>query len=180
MLSLTLAPSSYKYVRPAIVTRLHPDWKRKEERLADRTSGHTQPPTHTLCISFVEKLLVSADHRKSSRSEVPLSGCEGARRGPLHHGNEEALRQRLSHGRERAHAHRGRVAGLLFKCQDRGKGKGNFEVPNSQFPEFFRARSRLYRSQILQVNTRWKALVEIYTMHSFAPFSNLKFFVKNR
>ena len=33
------------------------------------------------------------------------------------------------------------------------------------------ARSRLYRSQILQVNTRWKALVD-YTMHSFAPFWN--------
>ena len=32
-------------------------------------------------------------------------------------------------------------------------------------------RSRLYRSQILQVNIRWKALAEIYTMHSFAPFS---------
>ena len=29
------------------------------------------------------------------------------------------------------------------------KGKGNFEVPNSQFPELFRARSRLYRSLIL-------------------------------
>ena len=29
--------------------------------------------------------------------------------------------------------------------------------------------SRLYRSQILQVNTRWKALAEIYTIHSFAP-----------
>ena len=42
------------------------------------------------------------------------------------------------------------------------------------------ARSRLYRSEILQVNTRWKALAEIYTMHSFAPFSNLNFFVKNR
>ena len=41
------------------------------------------------------------------------------------------------------------------------------------------ARSRLYRNQILQVNTRWKALGEIYTMHSFAPFSNLNFFVKN-
>ena len=34
------------------------------------------------------------------------------------------------------------------------------------------ARSRLYRSQILQVNTRWKALAEIYTMHSFAPLWN--------
>ena len=27
---------------------------------------------------------------------------------------------------------------------------------------------------------RWKALDKIYTMHSFAPFSNLNFFVKNR
>merc|ERR1712078_607588 len=34
------------------------------------------------------------------------------------------------------------------------------------------ARSRLYRSRFLQVNTRWKALAEIYTMHSFAPFWN--------
>ena len=31
------------------------------------------------------------------------------------------------------------------------------------------ARFPLYRSQILQENTRWKALAEIYTMHSFAP-----------
>ena len=40
------------------------------------------------------------------------------------------------------------------------------------------ARSRLYRSRFLQVNTRWKALAEIYTMHSFAPLSNLKISVK--
>ena len=45
--------------------------------------------------------------------------------------------------------------------------------------KLYRARSRLYRSQILQVNTRWKALAEIYTMHSFAPLSNLKISVKN-
>ena len=31
-----------------------------------------------------------------------------------------------------------------------------------------RARSRLYRSQILQESMRLKALAEIYTMHSFA------------
>ena len=31
-----------------------------------------------------------------------------------------------------------------------------------------RARSRLYQSQILQENMRWKALAEIYTMHPFA------------
>ena len=36
------------------------------------------------------------------------------------------------------------------------------------------ARFPLYRSQILQENTRWKALAEIYTMHSFAPLSILK------
>ena len=44
--------------------------------------------------------------------------------------------------------------------------------------KLYRARSRLYRSQILQVNTRWKALAEIYTMHSFAPFS--KFSLETR
>ena len=38
----------------------------------------------------------------------------------------------------------------------------------------------IHRRRFLQVNTRWKALAEIYTMHSFAPFSNLNFFVKNR
>ena len=36
--------------------------------------------------------------------------------------------------------------------------------------KLYKARSRLYRSQILQVNMRWKALAEIYTMHFFAPF----------
>ena len=41
--------------------------------------------------------------------------------------------------------------------------------------KLYKARSRLYRSQILQVNTRWKALSESYTMHSFAQLYNLKF-----
>ena len=44
--------------------------------------------------------------------------------------------------------------------------------------KLYRARSRLYRSQILQVNTRWNALAEIYTKHCFAPFSKLKFLLK--
>ena len=35
--------------------------------------------------------------------------------------------------------------------------------------KLYKARSRLYRRRFLQVNTRWKALAEIYTMHSFAP-----------
>ena len=34
--------------------------------------------------------------------------------------------------------------------------------------QLYRARSRLYRSQILQVNMRLKALAEVYTMQSFA------------
>ena len=42
-----------------------------------------------------------------------------------------------------------------------------------------RARSRLYRSQILQENMRWKALAEIYTMHSFVQLCNLIFFCQN-
>ena len=48
------------------------------------------------------------------------------------------------------------------------------------FPKLRGARSRLYRRRILQVNTRWKALAEIYTMHSFGPFFNLKSSAKNR
>ena len=57
--------------------------------------------------------------------------------------------------------------------------KFKFKFPRARTYELIRARSRLYRSQILQVNTRWKALAEIYTMHSFAPFSNRKIFVQN-
>ena len=33
--------------------------------------------------------------------------------------------------------------------------------------------------KILQENMRWKALAEIYTMHSFAPFSKLNLLFKN-
>ena len=38
-----------------------------------------------------------------------------------------------------------------------------------------RARSRLYRGQILQENMRLKALAEIYAMHSFARLCNFNF-----
>ena len=47
-------------------------------------------------------------------------------------------------------------------------------------PKLRGARSRLNRRRFLQVNTRWKALAEIYTMHSFAPFLKLKISAKNR
>ena len=42
-------------------------------------------------------------------------------------------------------------------------------------PKLQGARSRLYRRRFLQVNTRLKALAEIYTMHSFARLCNLNF-----
>ena len=50
------------------------------------------------------------------------------------------------------------------------------EPPLTLGEELQTARYRLYR---LQQNMRWKALAEIYLMHSFAPVSNLKIFVKN-
>ena len=57
----------------------------------------------------------------------------------------------------------------------------NIELNFHEFsPKLRGARSRLYRRRFLQVNTRWKALAEIYTMHSFAPFLNLKISAKNR
>ena len=46
-------------------------------------------------------------------------------------------------------------------------------------PKLRGARSRLYRRRFLQVNTRWKALAEIYTMHTFAQFCNRIFLSKN-
>ena len=45
--------------------------------------------------------------------------------------------------------------------------------------ELVGARFQLYQSQTLQENTRWKALAEIYTMHSFALFSKLNFLFKS-
>ena len=54
------------------------------------------------------------------------------------------------------------------------------EPPLTLGEELQTARYRLYRSQILQQNMRWKALTEIYTMHSFAPVTNLKIFVKSK
>ena len=68
------------------------------------------------------------------------------------------------------------------RCLRRGifqsllKSEVNIEL---NFPPKLRgARSRLYRRRFLQVNTRWKARAEIYTMHSFAPCFNLKISAK--
>ena len=54
----------------------------------------------------------------------------------------------------------------------------NFRQLSNFFSKLRGARSRLYRRRFLQVNTRWKALAEIYTMHSFAPSFNLKISAK--
>ena len=53
------------------------------------------------------------------------------------------------------------------------------EPPLALGEEVQTARYRLYRSQILQQNMRWKALAEIYTMHSFAPVYKLNILFKN-
>ena len=57
--------------------------------------------------------------------------------------------------------------GLVLGCIDASKQASKVE------------RSLSLR-RFLQVNTRWKALAEIYKMHSFAPFFNLKISAKNR
>ena len=57
---------------------------------------------------------------------------------------------------------------MSFTVGERRKKKGE-EPPLTLGEELQTARYRLYRSQILQQNMRWKALAEIYTMHSFAP-----------
>ena len=49
------------------------------------------------------------------------------------------------------------------------------EDPLSSFGKIYRARCRLFRSQLLQENMRLKALAEIYTMHSSAQLCNLIF-----
>ena len=78
----------------------------------------------------------------------------------------------------RAKAHAEEQVTLILKEQQELRAKKAHEVLRSEvnielnFPPKLRgARSRLYRRRFLQVNTRWKALAEIYTMHSFAPFS---------
>ena len=49
-----------------------------------------------------------------------------------------------------------------------------------QPPEFVCPLSEAKFCKILQVNTRWKALAEIYTMDSFAPFPPVKYLAKIR
>ena len=60
--------------------------------------------------------------------------------------------------------------------------EGEAEAAGGRWPRritLFQARSRLYRKEILQENNRWKALAEIFTMHSFAQLCNLNFLSNN-
>ena len=65
---------------------------------------------------------------------------------------------------------------LIFSiaCKDTNENWVGF------FSKLRGARSRLYRRRFHEVNTRWKALAEIYTTYSFAPFFKLKISAKNR
>ena len=62
----------------------------------------------------------------------------------------------------------GKPLSLLAMCTDEEERERAEEGACEGSGKLYRARSRLYRNEILQVNMRLKALAEIYTMHSFA------------
>ena len=82
----------------------------------------------------------------------------------------ELLKQRLSLSICSLGHSSGKVVGTWQPC---GQTPQTGSVVAAVKP--WRARSRLYRNQILQVNMRLEALAEIYTVHSFAQLCNLKF-----
>ena len=55
------------------------------------------------------------------------------------------------------------------------RSRGTLGICTRRAGKLYKARSRLYRSQLLQVNTRWKAIAEIFIMHFFALVFNLNF-----
>ena len=107
-----------------------------------------QPRTSPVKFSGTETVLVARPipRHHAGRAHPPVV---------FHYGDCQTRKQRMHHGEL------SRTSTLRFRraCDEIGR-------------ELYRARSRLYRSQILQLNMRLKALVEIYTMHSFAPFRN--------
>ena len=88
---------------------------------------------------------------------------------PLLHGEKQTLLAKPRRVGSRGHARREQSHAPAAR---RGRAiRPALEVALvPQCPQ--RPRGELYRSQIVQVSIRWKALAEIYTMHSFAPFSN--------
>ena len=88
---------------------------------------------------------------------------------------ERPIRRRAGHGaafecfvashRQMAHGAPGPLSA--------GRSGRTWAICTRRAGNLYNARSRLYRSQLLQVNMRWKALAEIYIMHSFAQLCNL-------
>ena len=92
-----------------------------------------------------------------------------------------AARDERRGGRAALRQHRGRTEQRRPLAVDLGPANCTLRPIHSGMrilTKLDRARSRLYRSQILQVNMRLKALAEIYTMHSFAQLCNLIFLSK--
>ena len=86
-----------------------------------------------------------------------------------HFDREEANRRRAN--RRRSSSTRGSGSRSVRRAVDSTRGGGSPAREGSGvggFSKLRKVRSRLYRSQFLQVNMRLKALAEIYTMHSFA------------
>ena len=115
--------------------------------------GAENEPAKNFQKLFAKKMQHCYDPRRTGAAGDPRNGPPGEARRPP---------------RERA----GRAAG-------RGGGGGGPAPGGARFrSKLYRARSRLCRSQILQLNMRWKALAEIYTMHSFAQLCNRNFLSK--
>ena len=87
----------------------------------------------------------------------------------------------LPAGRMAHHAlrHRPPLPGELRRGVRDARSEVPFFLLAGTISKFYRDRSWLYQSEILQENMRLKALAEIYIMHSFAKLCNLNFLLKN-
>ena len=79
--------------------------------------------------------------------------------------NERAAARRMCPWQKKKHADRDLSAEVEI---DPGSPKFGTERLPTGCGKLYRARSRLYRNEFLQVNMPLKALAEICTMHSFA------------
>ena len=140
--------------------------------LADRTSQlRSRPPAEGLRGFAAERSSAGVMASKKDESNLMLRLMMKEREQVTP--DDKLFFQELSEYIDRMQVEVTWVANKRFEIS-----KFKFKFPRARTYKFIRARSRLYRSQMLQANTRWKALAEMYTMHSFAPFSNLKIFIK--
>ena len=93
-------------------------------------------------------------------SFVSLGPANGAGAAPVRGAAERHLLPAEAGGRI------GRVGNGRFRAAGGGRRAGQLVVRKKVgCGKLYRARSRLYRNEILQVNMRLKALAEIYTKH---------------